>query len=345
MPSAAAQAWSHDRRARVRYAPLLSCVLVLGACSVYTDNLVDAEALGSEVGGSKGSGGSALSSSGSSGKLGGSSGGKPGSGTGGAGAAASAGASGNDEPGSAGDAGVEGEGGADGGAGDGGAGTGNEAGGGGTGGSAGGSGAGGTPATQPGDLVDGFEDADLTLEQTSGRGGVWYLFDDETVGKAGPSPLAPSTLLDAPAALGSYAMHITATGFTGWGSGLGVDFRAGKKVYDGSKHSGIRFWARVGTGKNTRHRLQLADGTTDKLGGKCDPALDAVEGEKCEDHFGINQTFTTTWTQYVVPFSSLSQIGWGHAAAALDKSTLYGLQITAKAKLEVDLWLDEIEFY
>jgi hypothetical protein len=126
---------------------------------------------------------------------------------------------------------------------------------------------------------------------------------------------------------------------------LGVDFRAGKKVYDGSKHTGIRFWARVGEGKNKLHRLQLSDGTTDALGGKCNPAVDAPEGEKCEDHFGTNQTFTTTWTQYVIPFSELSQVGWGNAAAELDKTTLYGMQITAKAKLEVDLWLDQIEFF
>lgn len=208
--------------------------------------------------------------------------------------------------------------------------------------SGGSAGTGGLPL---GDLIDGFEDEDITLEQNGGRGGVWYLFDDATVGSAGPAPLVCSPLSGAPQALGGYAMHVTATGFTSWGSGLGVDFRAGKKVYDASKYSGIRFWAKVGTGKNTRHRLQLADATTDKAGGKCNPAVNAPDGAKCDDHFGINETFTTTWTQYVVKFSDLTQIGWGNAAPALDKSALYGLQVTAKPKLEVDLWLDQIEFF
>jgi len=46
-----------------------------------------------------------------------------------------------------------------------------------------------------------------------------------------------------------------------------------------------------------------------------------------------------------VRFDELTQIGWGNAAPSIDKSALYGLQITAKAKLEVDLWLDQIEFF
>jgi hypothetical protein len=208
-----------------------------------------------------------------------------------------------------------------------------------------GGGAGSGPVAGTADLLDGFEDEDLTLEQTSGRGGVWYPFDDGTVGKAGPVPLVCSPLSAAPAALGGYGMHITATGFTGWGSGLGVDFRAGKKVYDASKFSGIRFWARVGDAKNTHHRVQLADATTDKAGGKCNVAVNAPDGEKCDDHFGINETFTTSWAQYVIGFDQLTQIGWGNPAPALDKAALFGLQITAKAKLEVDLWLDQIEFF
>jgi len=209
---------------------------------------------------------------------------------------------------------------------------------------AGGSGSGGTPV-ELADLIDGFEDDDLTLEQTAGRGGVWYLFDDGTVGEAGPAPLVCSALTSAPAGLGAYGMHVTATGFTGWGSGLGVDFRAGKKVYDGSQFSGIRFWARVGDGKNTRHRVQLVDGTSDALGGKCDPAVDALVGTKCDDHFGANLIFTSSWAQYSVLFADLTQVGFGNSAPAIDEATLYGLQITAKAKLEVDLWLDQIEFF
>jgi hypothetical protein len=303
--------------------------LVLDSCSVYEAALLDDAAAGVDISGSS-SGGSKggpviVPGEGGAGKHGGAddgganSGAKPGNGGTGTPPDETGGAAGEEAGGTTGSAGSEPSAG--------------------TAGNTGGSGGSGS------NLLDGFEDNDLTVELSDGRSGVWYLFDDGTVGEEGPAPFVCSKLVSAPAQLGLLAMHVTATGFTGWGSGLGVDFRAGKKPYDASQLSGVRFWARVGEGKNTRHRVQLADSTTDKLGGKCNPALTAPDGEKCEDHFGKNLILTTSWTEYVVPFADLSQIGWGQPAAALDKSTLYGLQVTAKAKLDVDLWLDQIEFF
>lgn len=214
----------------------------------------------------------------------------------------------------------------------------------GSGGSAGTGGSGGTPVDI--NLIDDFEDQNLTIKASDTRGGVWYLFDNGTTGTTGPKPLAVAANSGAPPALGDYALHITATGFTGTadsvGSGLGVDFRNQRKVYDGSKFAGIRFWAKVGAaGKNTIHRVQIADATTDKAGGKCSTAA----GKLCDDHFGIAETFTTTWAQYTVRFDKLTQLGWGNPGDALDTAELYGLQITAAPKLEVDLWLDQFEFF
>lgn len=294
------------------HATPLSCAFVLAACSVYSDPPRDPPIAGPGAGGD-----SALPSAGSGGSSGAHDGGNPNSGStsAGGGGEADAGSPSSEGGSDAGGSGFEG-------------------------------GAGGAPAVDPSDsLIDDFEDQNLTIEKKGGRDGLWYLFNDGTTGSAGPSPLVCSPLVDAPAALGSQGMHITATGFTSWGSGLGADFRLGRMVYDGSKYSGVRFWARVGAGKNTRHRLQLADGTTDPLGGKCDPASDAAVGEKCADHFGMDQVFTTTWSQYEVPFSALDQAGWGKGAAELDKTTLYGVQIIAQANQQVDLWLDQLEFF
>ena len=194
-------------------------------------------------------------------------------------------------------------------------------------------------------LVDGFEDDDLTLEQIDGRGGVWYLVGDGTVGTLSPTPLACTPNSGAPVALGGYAMHITATGFTGTGSILGADLRNLKKAYDASSFTGIRFWAKVGVGKNTKHRVQLTDATTDVAGGNCNPAATAVAAEKCDDHFGFAATFTTSWAQYSITFAQMTQLDWGKPAPALVKAELYGLQFTAKPKLDVDLWVDQIEFF
>ena len=194
-------------------------------------------------------------------------------------------------------------------------------------------------------LVDGFEDDDLILEDGDGRSGVWYLVGDGTAaGKLTPNPLACSANSGAPAALGAYAMHITATGFTGAGSILGADFRDKKVAYDAGRFTGIRFWAKVAAGKNTKVRVQIADATTDKAGGKCVP-LSTVAAEKCDDHFGSTATLTTTWAQYSIPFAQMMQSNWGKQGVALDKGEVYGVQFSFKAVPDVDLWLDEVELF
>lgn len=56
------------------------------------------------------------------------------------------------------------------------------------------------------------EDKNLTIEQTSGRSGVWYLFGDGTVGTLDPSPLVMTDLTESPEVLGSYGLHVTVAG-------------------------------------------------------------------------------------------------------------------------------------
>jgi hypothetical protein len=343
MRSAAPSQWEH-RSTLIRTSRWLAAFVAFGlsgACSVYTSDLLEATT------GITTAGNSSSGSSSHAGAPGGSTsnaeGGKPGTVT------TSEGGEGGDSTASPGTAGATGGMGTTGGSG-----TPGTAGGGtggtgtaGTSATAGSAGTGGGPVGD-GNLLDDFEDENLTIEQTDTRGGVWYTFTDGTTGTIAPSPLVVTANSGAPADLGGFAMHITATGFTSTGtvgSGLGVDFRNLKKVYDASKFTGIRFWAKVGAGKNTKHRVQIADATTDKAGGKCNPAADAVNGEKCDDHFGIGLTFTATWAQYTVRFDKLTQIGWGNPADALDTAAVYGLQITAAPKAAVDLWLDQIEFF
>jgi hypothetical protein len=330
---------------RLRRSAWLLAPLLVGACTVYgTDLLETTGGVGAAgAGGSSGTAGSEPDG----GKGGtGATGGKAGDGPLGAGGADGGEPTGPDGGGTGGSSqgGTAAAGAAQGGGGSSvGGGTGGSGGSGGTGGAtAGSAGTGGMTST---DLVDDFEDQDTALEPLGARNGYWYLFDDGTTGTTGPKPLAVSALVGAPAELGGYAIHITATGFTGFGTGLGADFKANKKVYDASKYTGIRFWAKVGAGKNTKHRVQITDSTTDSAGGKCNAAADAVDGEKCADHFGVNETFTTTWTQYTVRFDQMAQVGWGLAADSINTAAVYSLQIAAKPKLEVDLWVDQFEFF
>lgn len=342
MCSAAPRLWEH-KSTLVRSSRRLAAFLAFGlsgACSVYTTDLLEATT-GITTAGNTSAGSSNAGAPGG----GTSNGGKPGTVTPSEGGA---GGEGGDSDPTAGTAGVAGTAGAPTTGGTEGGGTGGNSGTGGNNGSAGTAGAGGGPVAGDGDLLDDFEDENLTLEQTDTRGGVWYTFTDGTVGTIAPTPLVVTANSGAPAALGGFALHITATGFTSTGtvgSGLGVDFRNLKKVYNASTFTGIRFWAKVGAGKNTKHRVQIADATTDKAGLKCNPAANAPNGTKCDDHFGIAQTFTTTWAQYTVRFDALTQLGWGNPADALDTAAVYGLQITAAPKAAVDLWLDQVELF
>lgn len=313
-----------------------------GACSIYSSELVDDAA--SNVGNGARSGGGSSSGAGTGGKssaTGGKAtgnststpeGGDDGTGEGGAGAAPTT------------DGGTGGTGTA--GTATGGGGTAGATGGGGTGTAGGGTaGSGGGPVGNL-DLIDDFEDKNISIEPNSGRSGVWYAFGDSTTGTLAPDPLVTTALTGVPEALtetlGVYGLHVTATGWSSTGSGLGFDFRAGKKVYDASKYVGFRFWAKGVTGKNTKHRVQISDVTTDAAGAKC---KDTANATKCGNHFGAALKLTTAWTQYSFAFADLTQIdGWGNTAEAIDPKQVYGFQITAGISLDVDIWVDQFEF-
>jgi len=195
-------------------------------------------------------------------------------------------------------------------------------------------------------LLDDFEDGDIYIATVGLRTGVWFRYDDGTTGTTGPTPLACSRLVGAPSALGEYALHVTASGFSSWGSGLGADFILGREVYDISRYAGIRFWARATEGKNLEHRIQISDTTTDSTGGKCNPAADAPNSERCGNHFGRTVILTTRWAKYEVRFNAMTQLpGWGLTEHALDTAHVYGIQITTLAMADVDFWLDELEFF
>lgn len=218
----------------------------------------------------------------------------------------------------------------------------------GNGGSSATSGAGGSsgaPSPTP-SVIDDFEDDDLNLLRDDQRTGSWFRYDDGSSGTTGPSPLVAAALTGAPAALGKYAIHITATGFSSWGSGLAATFMSSGKAYDASRFSGVRFWARVGQGKEPKSHLQISDATTEAAGGKCNSASGAPASQLCGNHFGSMVTVTTAWAAYEVRFDAMSQAaGWGLTAPELDAAHVYGIQFVTPAMSDLDLWLDQLEFF
>jgi hypothetical protein len=107
------------------------------------------------------------------------------------------------------------------------------------------------------DLISDFT-TDNGVSQVDGRTGGWYTYGD----KSGHGMLmppeggaaSPDLTTGNPYCSDAGSLHVTSSGFSDWGSAMGVDFvqsvvnDAGanaKGTYDASKYKGISFWARA----------------------------------------------------------------------------------------------------
>jgi len=226
----------------------------------------------------------------------------------------------------------------------------------GTGGSSGNSGVSGAAGTTPtggagsgptGDQIDDFEDQDEFILRLSMRNGPWYVFSDGTTGGVlGKLTIAPLTGADArPGSSSTAALHLTASGFTDWGAGVGADMvnqMAKKMPYDVSAYSGIRFYAKIASGTTATVKVLLPNIYSDADGGKC---TDADTKKRCGDHlFKSVSGLKTTWDVYEVKFSELTQQTFGLPQTGFDPTGVYSVQFTLANKLAIDIWLDDVTF-
>ncbi len=200
------------------------------------------------------------------------------------------------------------------------------------------SGAGGTGVLE---LVDDFETPDTYGGLSGGRVPVWYLFNDMTVGTQLPALLemTPMPAEDEAVRPGSsYALFTSSTGFSSWGSGVGVDLNndTAKQIYDASDYVGISFYAKV-PGSYRVVRVNVPDVGTDASGGVCD-----ADAGECSDHFGELISLTADWQRHDVYFSDLKQVGWGLTRDALSLSEVYSVQFQIAAGKDVELWIDDL---
>ncbi len=297
--------------------------------------------------GSGGSGGSAGSagSGGSAGSAG--SGGSAGS----AGSGGSAGSSGSTASGGSAGSGDS-------------AGSGGSAGGGGSAGSAGGAGGAGTPSDvdcdalplpeNPDDVIATFEDGTGAVNQAPGRGGGFYMFNDES--ETGTQTPAPGPLPDATnmeRCDSFYALCTSGDGFTDWGAGMGTDLGptssegdggAGEKsTYDASQYSGIAFWAKSNGEGPLTVRFSVKDKNTAPEGGVCDE--DEASGPTaCHDDWGKALNLTDEWKPYTITFAELRQSGWGAAYPEFDVENAYSIQLQTGPGVAFDYCIDDVMF-
>jgi hypothetical protein len=204
--------------------------------------------------------------------------------------------------------------------------------------------------SNPDDVISTFEDGTGNVNQSAGRGGAFYMFNDGTSG-AMQTP-APGALPDAREESrcdGLFALCMAGSGFTVWGAGMGTDLApttAGmgmgdKQTYDASMYTGIAFWAKAAS--TLALRVSIKDKNTAPEGGTCDPMIESG-ATACNDDWGKGISLSTEWKPYTVTFAELRQAGWGQAFPAFDAAAAYSIQFQVNKGVAFDMCIDDLVF-
>ena len=138
------------------------------------------------------------------------------------------------------------------------------------------------------------------------------------------------------------AMHLLSYGQT-QGAGIGWGDFGSLNLGD---YTGLDIWL-AGSAEPSMSSLysgfRLSIATTETLptdlGGTCVPQGDVG----CYDFYGTNIEPTTQWQELKVPFTSLTQAGWGVSAPLnLEHATLLMISIWEGS---VDLWISAVGLY
>lgn len=195
----------------------------------------------------------------------------------------------------------------------------------------------GSQAIAPENVVDDLEDNDGSITNQGGRVGAWYTYHDATAGGTQSPEMGTTFMPEDCGHASTKCAHTSGSGFKDYGAGFGFDFNnsgSAKGIYDVSSFTGIAFWA-----KGTPFRLKVLTSATVPAaeGGSCSTA-------KCSDNFGTPIAASADYQQFVVPFSSLTQEGWGDKAT-FDPKTVIGVQFQVKAGVTFDISIDDVGLY
>ena len=217
----------------------------------------------------------------------------------------------------------------------------------GTGCAGGGEGDPGTPIG-PSDLIDDLEDGDDAINETSGRMGGWYTFNDESPTGTQMPPGSGFTATAGGADGSAFAAATSGSGFKVWGAGMGFDLNNPAAVgmtgprgqYDASRFTGIVFKAK-GNAPITVS-LEVVGVTPADRGGTCVPSTKM--GEECDDLHGTLVDLTSDWKEYTVEFGKLRQGGWGKKVpfAATDVTAVL---FQVNKDVSFDIAVDDVRFY
>jgi hypothetical protein len=186
-------------------------------------------------------------------------------------------------------------------------------------------------------MIDDLEDNDGSILMQGGRNGAWYTFHDATAGGT-QTPAMGDPFLPGDCGHASVkCAHTSGSGFKDYGAGFGFDLNndgTTKGVYSVATFTGIAFWA-----KGTPFRLNVLTSATVPTaeGGTCATT-------KCSDNFGTTIAATADYQQFVVPFSSLKQEGWGDPTT-WDATKVLAVQFKLGPNVTFDVSIDDVGLY
>ena len=187
-------------------------------------------------------------------------------------------------------------------------------------------------------LVDDFDDGDAVVKLLEGRDGGIYTIADSLGSTITPAVGTFTPSSPGHSGLGAHFTGHVANSNSSPYAGLNMDFTSPRETYDASRYTGFTFYALKGSSQgNSTRRINVPDHDTDAQGGVC---------TTCGHDFGTSVTLTTTWTQYTVRFSSLSQQSGGRPHVQnIDTTQLYGIKFLAQSKnSDYDVWIDDVTF-
>src|SRR6478736_487052 len=188
----------------------------------------------------------------------------------------------------------------------------------------------------PGDVIDDFEDSDLSLPSPAlgGRVGTWSPFGDGTGSAIGT---VTSTKRGAK---NVKALHLKGKDFVSWGSGFGVDLnnsstsQASAQTYDASAYSGVTFWARAQSLTNLKVRFPNAD--THTAGKIC---------STCDHDYYASIALSTDWQRYTITFSDLTlEPGGVPIPTAFKASGLVSVRFLFPSTTAYEVDIDDVAF-
>lgn len=190
-------------------------------------------------------------------------------------------------------------------------------------------------------VLDDVEDGDDAILGADGRVGYWFSYkDDADSGSSVSLPMAMTPGANASTHAIVVAGKSSSTAEYGPGFGfplLGVELgSSGASLscpYDVSSYSGISLWLKA-TGVTSLEVLIPTSATTPSAeGGVC--ATD------CNDHFARSVSVSSTWALVEIPFSSLTQGGWG-AVTTFDAHRVTGVDFGVAPGATFEVWVDEL---